>query len=120
VKISGVEWYSAYDGVVTNNPSDFDIDHMVPLKEAWDSGASSWSPERRRDFANDLSSRSSLIAVTAGSNRSKGADDPADWLPPNAGYHCAYLAQWIEVKLFWDLSVDQAERKTLDSVLARC
>ena len=118
--LNGGEWFSAYDGVATTNPSDFDIDHFVPLKEAWASGAYAWSEERRRDFANDLANEVALIAVTAGSNRSKGANDPAGWLPPETGYHCAYVAQWIEVKIFWDLSADVAEISALEDVLAGC
>lgn len=118
--LEGGEWYSPYDGVTTTNPSNFDIDHFVPLKEAWDSGAHAWSEEQRRDFANDLSNSSSLIAVSAGSNRSKGASDPAEWLPPDASYHCSYVERWIEVKLYWDLSVDPAEATQLTDILSRC
>lgn len=118
--LEGGEWYSAFDGVTTTNPSNFDIDHFVPLKEAWDSGAHAWSDERRRDFANDLSSPSSLIAVSASSNRSKGARDPAEWLPPDDSYHCSYVEQWIEVKLYWDLSVDPNEAAVLNDVLSGC
>lgn len=118
--LEGGEWYSPYDGVTTTNPSNFDIDHFVPLKEAWDSGAHAWSEEQRRDFANDLSNPSSLITVSASSNRSKGASDPAEWLPPDAGYHCSYVEQWIEVKLYWDLSVDPAEATQLTDILSRC
>ena len=118
--LDGGEWYSAFDGATTTNPSNFDIDHFVPLKEAWESGAHSWSDERRRDFANDLSNSASLIAVSASSNRSKGARDPAEWLPPDSSYHCLYAAQWIEVKLYWDLSVDPIEAMALDDILSRC
>ena len=118
--LQGGEWFSVYDRATTGNPTDFDIDHMVPLKEAWDSGAYAWSAERRQDFANDLSNRNSLIAVTAGSNRSKGADDPAEWLPPNGAYHCTYLNDWVAVKLFWDLSVDDVEFEAIRSGLANC
>ena len=118
--IDGGEWLSSYDGIMTTNPSEFDIDHLVPLKEAWDSGAYAWSDERRRDFANDLTNEVSLIAVTASSNRSKGADDPAEWLPPNGGFHCAYVDEWIEVKLYWNLSADTAEIAALEGIRAGC
>ena len=67
----GGSWYSAFDGTETMDPSKFDVDHMVPLKEAWDSGAWEWDPERRQAFANDMSIPESLIAVSASSNRSK-------------------------------------------------
>ena len=70
--ITGGSWYSAFDGTETIDPSKFDVDHMVPLKEAWDSGAWEWDPEQRQAFANDMSIPESLIAVSASSNRSKG------------------------------------------------
>lgn len=118
--ISGGNWVSLYDGFTSSDPSDFDIDHMVPLAEAWDSGASGWSDSRRRDFANDLSSSYSLKAVSSSSNRSKSDGDPADWLPPNSAYVCEYVQQWVSVKQQWDLSVDEAEAITLGDVLSRC
>lgn len=118
--ITGGTWFSAYDDVTTTNASGFDIDHMVPLKEAWDSGAHSWDSATREAFANDLSLDESLIAVSASSNRSKSDRDPADWLPPSAGYRCAYVTSWITVKKTWNLSVDQREHDALAAVLANC
>jgi hypothetical protein len=111
--LMGGEWYSVYDQVTTNDPSDFDVDHFIPLKEAWDSGAYAWSSEKRKEFANDLGFGGSLIAVTASSNRSKSDRDPADWLPPNSGYHCRYITNWVKVKIRWGLTVDSAELATI-------
>lgn len=117
--VSG-SWRSAYDGVVTTNPGSFDIDHTVPLKEAWDSGAWAWTPARRRAFANDLDDWRSLRAVTASSNRSKGDKDPAQWLPPRVAFRCVYANQWIAVKTRWSLKVDSAERSALRQLLELC
>ena len=116
----GGTWYSVYDAVTTEDPGDFDIDHFIPLKEAWDSGAHAWSPSQRRAFANDLSNPEALIAVTASSNRSKSDRDPADWLPPNQNYHCQYITDWIKVKIFWRLSVDEREFQALRKVALGC
>lgn len=118
--ITGGSWYSAFDGVTTEDPSLFDIDHLVPLKEAWDSGAHAWDADRRRAFANDLDLPQALIAVSRSSNRSKGADDPADWLPPLVSYHCQYIEDWMVVKIKWELSVDAREFDALRGVAARC
>lgn len=118
--ITGGTWFSVYDGVTTTNASSFDIDHLVPLKEAWNSGAHSWNPAAREAFANDLSLDVSLIAVSASSNRSKSDGDPADWLPPRSSYHCTYVSSWIAVKRAWNLSVDQREYDALAAVLAGC
>lgn len=118
--ITGGMWVSLYDGFSSANPSDFDIDHMVPLAEAWDSGASSWGDSRRRDFANDMKSSYSLVAVSKSSNRSKSDGDPADWLPADIGYVCEYVQQWVSVKQRWELTVDEAEAGVLKTILATC
>ena len=113
-------WYSAFDGVTTEDPSVFDIDHMVPLSEAWDSGAHEWTSDQRRAFANDLDLPQALIAVSRSSNRSKSDKDPADWLPPLASYRCQYVEDWVLVKVKWQLSVDQREFSAIRNVLANC
>lgn len=118
--LSGGSWTSAYDGLVVAGPRALDIDHLVPLAEAWDSGASLWSPARRQGFANDLGFDRALIAVSAASNRSKSDRDPAEWLPPLASARCAYLADWVAVKLRWSLSADAAERLALVSAGSSC
>ncbi|MFE6309108.1 HNH endonuclease family protein [Nocardiopsis sp. NPDC057823] len=117
--VSG-SWYSAYDGETFTDPQDLDIDHMVPLKEGWRSGAHAWTTEERERFANDLESSPQLWAVSATTNRSKGDADPADWMPPLESVHCEYAAAWIEVKHVWDLSVDTDEEAALRGVLDGC
>jgi len=118
--ISGGRWFSIYDNVETTDSSKFDIDHMVPLSEAWDSGAWNWNADQRKHYSNDLDQPFFLIAVTASSNRSKSDRDPAEWMPPNSAYHCEYVRIWIEIKRAWDLSVDQAEHDYLAQKLASC
>lgn len=117
--VSG-EWFSPYDATTWQVASRLDIDHMVPLKEAWVSGAAAWSPARRQAFANDLGWTGSLIAVSASSNRSKGDRDPARWMPPNTGYWCTYLFDWIDVKYRWSLSVDSTEKQAITKDLSAC
>lgn len=117
---SGGSWVSLYDGLVFTDASGLDIDHVVALAEAWDSGAFGWSADRRERFANDLGASWSLIAVSASSNRTKSDQDPADWLPPTASYLCPYLADWIAVKVRWSLAVDTRERDALTSLIAGC
>lgn len=108
-KVVAGDWWSAYDGVTTTDPSTFDIDHVVPLKEAWDSGAWAWTAAKREAFANDLSDPRALIAVSAASNRSKGDKDPSQWMPTRTAYTCEYLANWVAVKSHWGLSMDASE-----------
>ncbi|MFZ9675950.1 MAG: HNH endonuclease family protein [Ilumatobacteraceae bacterium] len=113
-------WYSIYDNTETTDSSRFDIDHVVALKEAWDSGAWNWTADQRRDFANDLSQSYFLIAVSASSNRSKSDRDPAEWMPTNTSYRCEYVRIWVQVKRAWNLSVDQAENDAIRNTLAAC
>ncbi len=116
--LSGGRWYSYYDAVSQTSASALDIDHMVPLAEAWDSGARSWSAATREAFANDLGDSRSLVAVTASQNRSKGDRDLAEWLP--AAAQCRYLREWVAVKHRWRLSVDSAEKSAMLSLASGC
>jgi Protein of unknown function (DUF1524) len=111
-------WYSWYDGVYWTYPADVDIDHVVALKEAWESGARSWSATDRRRFANDLGHPWTLDAVTDNVNASKGDDEPAEWLPPRAQARCGYAIHWVAVKYRWRLSINWAERTALLDILS--
>jgi hypothetical protein len=118
--ISTGQWVSVYDGVSSTQAGDFDIDHFVPLNEAWMSGAYNWDSATRVHFGNDVEYSYSLVAVTASSNRSKSDKDPSQWMPASKAYFCDYVATWVAVKWRWSLSVDTLERMTLKSVLGGC
>jgi hypothetical protein len=118
--LSGGLWFSYYDQVWVTSASGLDIDHMVPLAESWDSGASAWTAARREAYANDQGAAASLVAVTARSNRSKADQDPAQWLPPAGEVHCRYVAEWVGTKLRWALSADETEVAALAEVAAGC
>ena len=118
--LSGGRWVSKYTKVSTTNSSTFDIDHFVPLKEAWESGAWGWDATTRQRFANDLEYKFSLIAVDASSNRTKSDKDPNNWTPPNSSFQCQYIGRWIAVKYRWSLRVDQSEKDFLASKIASC
>ncbi|MFE4659169.1 HNH endonuclease family protein [Streptomyces hydrogenans] len=119
-KLSGGEWFSYYDGQEVNDPAGLDIDHMVPLAESWDSGASNWDAKRREAYANDQDAAASLVAVTARSNRAKADRDPAEWMPPLPDAHCRYIGEWTATKLRWGLSADQAEADALKVYAEAC
>ncbi|GAB3299707.1 HNH endonuclease family protein [Parasphingorhabdus pacifica] len=110
-------WVSDYTGETLTDDSKLDIDHMVPLANAWRSGANEWSDERREQFANDMQ-RPQLLAVDAGSNRSKGDQGPAEWQPEIE--LCAYATDWITVKHEYELSITSAEKTALENMLAGC
>ena len=111
------DWVSPYDGGKWSNPSDIDIDHVVALKEAWDSGAWAWSAAQRKAFANDTSDSRTLLAVTDSVNQSKSDKDPSNWLPPLQSYTCTYLGNWIAVKVRWSLSMDSSEYGRIKNLL---
>lgn len=127
--VSGL-WCDAYSttdgpGVYVADYSTLDIDHVVALKEAWDSGAHSWDAETRRQFANDTTHTLGagglqLIAVDGGENRAKSDKDPPQWMPRNPTIRCAYLVNWVEVKATWGLSMDESEFGYIRNRLAEC
>lgn len=112
------KWRSYYDRRTHRDAGKLDVDHLVPLAEAWDSGARGWSSTTRRRFANDLGDGRALVAVTSGVNRSKSDRDPAEWLPRYG--KCRYVRDWVAVKLRWSLRVDRAEKRTLRRIASGC
>lgn len=97
-------WISPFTGEVIQNASDIDIDHVVPLKWAWDHGANTWSKEKREKFANDPVN---LWSVELSLNRQKGAQGPEDWLPP-AG-RCQYVSRFVRIVKVYGLQPSQGQ-----------
>lgn len=112
-------WYSPYDGATWTLASDVDIDHVIPLSNAWRTGASSWTTARRTAFANDITNPQ-LIAVTDNVNSSKGDQTPATWKPPRTAYWCTYSRMWVHVKYKYTLTVNSAEKTALLTMLDYC
>jgi hypothetical protein len=112
-------WMSKYDGKRFTAATYLDIDHLVPLKEAWTSGAYAWSAQRRHAYANDTGYGASLIAVSVHANRAKSDQEPTTWLPSTTGYRCTYVRNWIAVKYRWRLSVNVTEKTVLARALAK-
>lgn len=119
-KVSVGKWTSLYENKIITNASLVDIDHTVPLKEAWESGASSWTDVEREAFANDLDFPGSLMAVSASINRSKGDRDPSQWIPTNKAFLCSYAVTWLQVKYRWSLTINATEKTALKKQLSTC
>jgi hypothetical protein len=119
-KVTRGRWRCPYTGEWIEDPKELDIDHVVPLKNAWDSGASAWTGERWRQFANDLERGEHLLAVSASANRSKGARGPDEWLPPLAESRCQYVRDWAAIKARWELRASEAEAAATERALALC
>ncbi|WP_058046673.1 HNH endonuclease family protein [Streptomyces roseifaciens] len=118
-KVVGGRWHSEYDNRDMADPAHVDIDHVVPLRHAWGSGARSWTDKKRQEFANDLAASPQLIAVSTWANRRKGDKGPEKWMPV-AGAECLYSQAWIGVKDYYGLSVTRKEKAKLQQVLAGC
>jgi len=116
--LSGGRWFSYYDRVSWTDPGRIDIDHMVPLAEAWDSGARTWTTASRRAYANDLGDYRTLVGVTDSVNQAKGDQDIAQWLPTYD--RCRYLREFVAVKHRWRLNVDSAEKSSMSSLASGC
>jgi uncharacterized protein DUF1524 len=112
-------WFSVYDGQTWTKPGDVDIDHMVPLGQAWASGARDWPQDKREQFANDLT-RPQLFAVTDNLNQQKSDKAPDEWKPPLVSFWCTYATDWITVKHFYALTVTTGEKTALTDMLRRC
>jgi hypothetical protein len=119
-RLVGGTWWSYYDAREVTSAAAVDVTHTVPLAEAWESGASEWTTERREAYANDLGDPRTLNAVSAASHRSRGDQDPARWLPPNTQATCRYIAEWTAVKLRWRFTADRNERESLGRLAESC
>lgn len=93
------------------------IDHVVAMGDAWQTGAQQLDPPTLLQFANDPLN---LLAVDGPTNQSKGDSDAASWLPPNRAFRCAYVSRQVAVKRRYRLWVTSAERAAIASVLASC
>ncbi len=111
------EWLDPYTGSILRDPSGIAVDHVVPLAEAWGSGASGWTAKRRERYAN---APSVVLTVAAEADRAKEDKGPEEWKPPKLDHRCEYARRWVSIKSGWGLSVDAAERDSLAGMLDRC
>jgi hypothetical protein len=116
-KVSSGRWVSAYDGATTTDASTFDVDHVVPLANAYQSGAWNWPTSERTQYAN---LPFDLWLVSAAANRAKGDSSPDAWRPPDHAIWCTYAQRWIDIKNRWQLTVTTSERDALGQMLDTC
>ena len=116
--LTGGTWVSPYDGLAASSPTGIEIDHVVALAEAWRSGAWAWTPQQRRDFANDLGVPYALTAASSASNQAKADKDPAQWMPTDGAYRCEFVTSWALIKYRWSLTIDAAEQTALADALS--
>jgi hypothetical protein len=111
------EWHDPYAGADYKLASAVQIDHVVPLKNAYRSGAHAWSRERRCHYTNFLVDSQHLLAVSGHENMAKGDSGPEGYLPPDPTYVCAYVTNWMRIKAVWNLTFTADEKKAVDAAL---
>jgi len=114
------EWLAPFTGDTVTDATKLDVDHMIPLKNAHDSGGWAWDAGMKSAYANEMAYSDHLIAVTASANRKKGAKGPEGWKPPNQDYWCDYAIDWVQIKADWGLSATKAEWTALQAMIATC
>jgi hypothetical protein len=118
--VTGGNWLDPYSGLAFTSASDLQIDHVVPVKNAYDSGAWQWDAARMSAYYNDVADAGQLLAVKISENEAKGDSGPEAWKPPLVSDYCAYATDWVQIKARWSLTVTPAEHDALASMLATC
>lgn len=113
--VSTGSWADFYYDEVLTNARDVDIDHVVPLKHAWATGAETWNKAKRSEFANDFEN---LVITNKKYNRQKGAKTILEWMPINRTYSCKYAERWFLIKNKYQLTISDSERKSF--ALLKC
>jgi 5-methylcytosine-specific restriction endonuclease McrA len=117
--VSGL-WVCYYTGSIITDPKYLQIDHVVPLKNAYVSGGWKWDSARKRKYANYMEDTDHLVAVVSRANQSKGSRSPDLWKPNNKKYWCEYAINWIVIKLLWELDTTEEEDTALKEMLRTC
>lgn len=102
-------WPDPYSGRVFTESREIQIDHMVPLKDAYLSGAWEWNFQTRCLYANFMGNKFHLVASNGIENMRKGDRAPDKYMPPNQAHRCQYLENWLKIKLIWQLKMTPNE-----------
>ncbi len=114
------KWFDPYTAQIFTSAKELDIDHVVPLKHAYENGGWKCPHWKKQEYANYMTNPFHLLAVDLRENRSKGSRHPGEYMPPNSDYHCDYVENWIGIKLRWGLPMVSAESEFLLSFIKNC
>lgn len=112
-------WLDPYAGDQFTDAQAIQIDHMVPLKEAYISGAYKWTFKERCLYGNYLGYNKHLIAVDGEQNNNKGDQNPINYMPPLKQYQCVYLKDWLTIKAIWGLSLTEDEKNFITETITK-
>jgi hypothetical protein len=119
-RVASGEWADPYTGIKFTDPGDLDIDHVVSLRAAHDSGGYLWDADRRKSFANELDDPRALRAVHNSANRSKGSRTPAAWLPVNESFRCQYIEEYGAVMSTYSLEYSPHDQGVVEYMMHIC
>lgn len=111
--VSEGRWFDPYTGNTYTKSDEIQIDHVVPLKHAYLSGAWKWNFKNRCAYANFMGNSFHLLSVQASANMRKGDRAPDAYMPPRRAYQCEYLANWLKIKLIWKLTLSNSEASAI-------
>ena len=119
-RVESGEWTGPWTQGIYMESSQVDIDHHVPLENAWLSGEWKWNRSKKEEYANNLRFPGHLHVMQASANRQKGAKSPDQWKPKDESLWCHYAVDWVLVKKHYDLTVTDDERAALQNMLGKC
>jgi hypothetical protein len=108
-KVESGQWHDPYTDTDVKSAAAIQIDHLVPLKNAYMTGAYDWDFNKRCLYANYLGDQFHLLSVSGHENMSKSDRAPDEYMPPNKKIACSYLKIWLETKLIWNLRLTPNE-----------
>lgn len=116
-KVDTGEWVDPYGGSTIKTARGIEIDHVVALKNAYDSGAWAWDYQHRCLYANFMGFDQHLISASSAENNAKSDHGPEDWMPSDSSYACQHLHNWLAVKFLWNLTMTEREVEAIQSEL---
>lgn len=106
-------WLDPYSGKQFNSAEEIQIDHVVALKNSYDSGAFRWTKPYRCLFGNFMANKNHLLAVSGTENTTKSDKAPDRWMPTNTRYACRHLQNWLAIKYIWNLNMSDSESRAI-------
>jgi hypothetical protein len=117
-KVAQGLWQDPYTQRAIKDAKEIQIDHVVPLKNSYSSGAFKWDKHTRCLYANFMGNSYHLLSVEGKQNMSKGDRSPADYLPPNKQFRCEYIKTWLKIKMIWALNMSEYEAQGIKEAIA--